>query len=107
MLYKKKMVPSDLVWDVPSGRRNFLDTASRYFKQRVPGHKSGLVNIYINDNVLDGECRDYISTAVANKIKDYLPAYSLLNNITWVTNNLSQSAQYARPLLNGGSAIGN
>jgi len=107
MLYKKKMIPGDLVWDMPSGRRNFLDTASRYFKQRVPGHKSGLVNIYINDNVLDGECRDYISTAVANKIKDYLPGYSLLNNITWVTNNLSQSAQYARPLLNGGSAIGN
>jgi len=107
MLYKKKLVPNDVTWDVPSGRRSFLDTASRYFKQKVPGFKSGIVNIYINDSVLDNQCREYVATAVSNKIKEYLPAYSKLNNITWVTNAASQSAGYLRPMLNGSSLLGN
>lgn len=106
MLYKKKIPPSDLVWDVPTGRRNFIDTASRYFRQRIPGYKSGLINIYINDSVMSEVNREYLSTVIANKIKDNLPAYSKLNKINWITNVPSQSAFYIKPVLTSSALAG-
>ena len=101
MHYKERIMPNDLTFDMPSGKRNFLDIASRYFKQGVPGAKSTLYNIYINDNVLDNTCRDRLNVAIINKIKDITPAYSKLNNLKWITTLPSQSATYLQPYFPG------
>jgi len=101
MLYKEKNVPQDLVWDVPSGRRNYMETVSRYFTQQVPGAKSTLFNVYINDSILNQECRDYLQTAITKKIKDIVPGYSKLNKLQWVTNLPAQSAEYFQPYFPG------
>jgi hypothetical protein len=101
MLYKEKSVPQDLVWDVPSGRRNYIETVSRYFTQQVPGAKSTLFNVYINDSILNQECRDYLQTAIIKKIKDIVPGYSKLNNLQWVSNLPAQSAEYVQPYFPG------
>lgn len=106
MLYKQKTSPTDLVWDVPNGRRNYIDTISRYFRQKVPGAKSTLFNLYISDNLLDQPSKDFVSTAITSKIKEIIPAYSKLNNIVWVTNTLSQSADYVRPFQSGNIILG-
>lgn len=106
MLYKQKLPPTDLVWDVPNGRRNYIDTISRYFRQRVPGAKSTLFNLYISDNLLDQPSKDFVSTVITSKIKEIIPAYSRLNNIVWVTNTLSQSADYVKPFQSGNIILG-
>lgn len=101
MLYKEKLPPSSLRWDVPAGRRNYLETVSRYFTQHVPGAKSVLYNIYLNDNIMDSSCRDYLKTAIIKKLKDITPAYTKLNNLAWVTNLPAQSAEYLQPYFAG------
>jgi len=101
MHYKQKNYPKDLTWDVPSGRRNFIDVASRYFKQKVPGAKSGLYNVYINDNILDSQSKDKLSVAIVNRLKTIMPGYSKLNALKWVTTIPSQSANYVQPFFPG------
>lgn len=101
MHYKEKLPPNDIVFDIPSGKRNFQDVITRYFKQKVPGAKSTLYNVYINDNILDDVCRNRLSVAIINKLKDITPAYSKLNALTWVTTLPSQSADYIQPFFPG------
>jgi len=101
MLYKEKFLPNSLIFDVPSGRRNYFDVISRYFKQGVPGAKSPLYNIYINDNVLSPESRSKLGVAIINTIKNITPAYSKLNSLNWVTTLPSQSAEYIQPYFPG------
>jgi len=101
MHFKEKISPQKLVWDVPSGRRNFIDTVSRYFTQRIPGAKSTLYNIYINDNLMDQQCKDYIQTAIIKKISDIAPAYTKLNKLSWVTNQPAVSGEFLQPYFPG------
>jgi len=101
MHYKQKVYPSNLTWDVPSGRRNFIDVASRYFRQKVPGAKSGLYNVIINDNILDSQCKDRLSVSIVNKLNSIMPGYSKLNKLRWVTTIPSQSANYVQPFFPG------
>jgi len=101
MHYKEKIYPNNLIFDVPSGKRNFIDVISRYFKQKVPGAKSTLYNVYINDNILDEICRGRLGVAIINKLKEITPSYSKLNSLTWVTTLPSQSADYIQPFFPG------
>lgn len=101
MHYKEKIYPNNLVFDIPSGRRNFIDTITRYFKQSVPGAKSVLYNVYVNDNILDDTCRSRLGVAIINKLKELTPAYSKLNSLNWVTTLPSQSANYLQPFFPG------
>lgn len=101
MLYKEKLPPTNLKWDVPTGRRNYIETISRYFTQKIPGAKSVLYNVYLNDNLMDDNCRSYLRTAIIKKLKDITPAYTKLNNLTWITNLPAQSAEYLQPYFAG------
>jgi len=99
MLYKQKFAPKDLVFDIPTGRRNYSDVITRYFQQRVPGAKSGLYNVYINNNVLDNNCRDLLTVAITNSLPQITPSYSKLNAIRWVSNLPTLSTQYYEPFI--------
>jgi hypothetical protein len=101
MHYKEKIYPNNLIFDMPSGRRNFMDVVTRYFKHKVPGAKSTLYNVYINDNILDDTCRSRLGVAIINKLKELTPAYSKLNSLNWVTTLPSQSADYLQPYFPG------
>ena len=101
MLYKEKIPPTDLIWDAPAGRRNYFETVSRYFTQKIPGAKSMLYNIYLNDNIMDSTCRDYLQAAITKKLKDITPVYTKLNSLKWVTNLPAQSAEYLQPYFAG------
>jgi len=101
MLYKQKMPPKDLVWDVPSGKRSFIDSISRFFKQKIPGAKSGLFNIWINSNLLSEQSKQLLEIAIQQKVKEITPAYSKLNKINWFANNPSVSGDYVFPYFPG------
>jgi len=102
MLYKEKIAPKDLIWDVPSGRRTFTDVPSRFFKQRLPGSKSTLYNLYINDNLLTQDIKDYLTVAITNKLRSITPAYSKLNSLQWISTIPTQEeAPYFQPYFTG------
>ena len=102
MLYKEKISPTNLTWDVPSGRRNFMDVPSRFFKQRLPGSKSVYYNLYINDNLLSPEIKDYLTVAITNKLRSITPAYSKLNSLQWISTIPTQDQQaYFQPYFTG------
>lgn len=101
MHFKEKLPPQNLVWDAPCGRRNYIDTISRYFTQRVPGAKSTLYNIQINDNLMDRDCRDFLQTAIIKKLTEITPAYTKLNKLEWVTNQPAISGEFLQPFFPG------
>ena len=102
MLYKEKYAPNDLIWDVPSGKRSFIDVPSRFFKQRLPGSKSVLYNLYINENLLTQEMKDYLTVAITDKLKNITPAYSKLNSLQWISTIPAQEEKpYFQPFFAG------
>jgi hypothetical protein len=75
---------SDIVFDLPSGRRNYLEEIERYFKYKTPGHKSPQLNVVlkntgINDNVL----RKEIESRIYSLLDKSLPAYTKVNTVKW------------------------
>ena len=102
MLFKEKIEPNLLLWDVPCGRRFYIDTVSRYFTNRVPGAKSGLINLYINTDVLDQQCRDALEPEIISQITSTLPSYVKLNKLVWASNFVQLSGGVNQP-----SYIGN
>jgi len=97
MLYREKKPSENLVWDVPSGKRVFVDAVSRYFKNKVPGSKSGMFNVWVNSNLLSEESKQVLEVGIQQKIKEISPAYSKLNKINWFSNNPAISGDYLFP----------
>lgn len=95
MLYKHKLPPRNLVWDVPSGKRNFIDSVSRFFKNKIPGRKSEMYNLIINNNTLSKDSQELLNIAILHKLRDTAPAYTKLNAIQWYSNRPSISSDYA------------
>lgn len=87
ILFKEKITPDDLNWDVPSGRRSYLDVISRYFYQKIPGAKSMLYNVYINNTGFNEEGKNLLNLVLINKLKEISPSYTKLNKIEWINTN--------------------
>lgn len=94
LFFKQKILPQDLKWNIPTGRRTFVDVMSRFFKQAVPGSKSTDYNLYINDSLLDETCQEYVKISILNKLKEITPSYSRVNSIKWLSTLPSLTAQY-------------
>lgn len=101
MLYKEKIQPDTLVWDIPSGRRNYNETVSRFFKNKVPGAKSTLFNVYINSSSLDKSTRDVLEPSIINYVSKSVPGYAKLNKLIWTTNLPQLSASTTQPYYPG------
>lgn len=101
MLFRQKLPPRDLIWDVPSGKRNFIDSISRFFKNKIPGRKSESFNLIINNNTLSEESQELLNVAILNKLKDTMPAYAKINSIKWYSNHPVISSDYAAPFFPG------
>lgn len=84
MNYLTKFNTSELNIDIECGDRNYLDTISRVFKNNVPGKKSNLINLYINDSLLkDKSIQDAYNNIILAEAKKYLPSYVKINKIIW------------------------
>ena len=75
----------DIHFDVPCGRRSYLEEIERYFKANLPGSKSTLYNIVLrNTGITDPVVQAEIETRLMGTLKNAAPAYSKLNKIKWV-----------------------
>jgi hypothetical protein len=75
----------DIHFDVPCGRRNYLEEIERYFKATVPGGKSTQYNVLIrNTGITDTNLRIELEKRILLALGKSAPAYSKLNTIKWI-----------------------
>jgi len=75
----------DIHFDIPCGRRNYLEEIERYFKATLPGSKSTQYNVVIrNTGITDPAVQSAIEARITKTITNSAPAYSKLNKIKWV-----------------------
>jgi hypothetical protein len=85
ILSRENMEIHDIHFNVPCGRRNYVEEIERYFKARTPGAKSTLFNIVIkNAGITDVTLRQELEQILLQKISTLAPAYTKINTIKWV-----------------------
>lgn len=75
----------DIHFDIPCGRRSYMEEIERYFKATLPGSKSTLYNVILrNTGITDPTLQANIEARLMNTLTNSSPAYSKLNMIKWV-----------------------
>jgi len=75
---------SDLIWNIPTGNRNYIEEIERFFLHRLPGSKSQFYNIKIkNSNITDPNVRAIVESNLRATALNTAPAYTQLRSIIW------------------------
>jgi len=75
----------DIHFDIPCGRRNYLEEIERYFKADIPGSKSTQYNIVLrNTGIIDPALQSSIEQRILKTLTNSAPVYTKLNTIKWV-----------------------
>lgn len=83
-LARKNMPIHDIHFNVPCGKRNYVEENERYFKASIPGSKSTLYNVNIkNSGITDPALRSALEKRILLTLQNSAPAYSQLNKINW------------------------
>lgn len=81
----------DMVFDIPSGRRNILEEIEFVFKNKVPGFKTGIFDLEIkNTGISDIAVKTKLELQIKQILNGVLPSYTKLRNIIWSDLNASQ-----------------
>ena len=76
-----------VVWNVPCGQRNFIETVERFFKFNIPGHKSDTINMVIeNTYILNKTIRADIEQRVRDTFTKFAPSNVTLNKVIFREN---------------------
>ncbi len=76
------------MFEMPTGKRGYIETIDTFFKNKLPGRKSNMVNIGINDTgITQKDLQNDINKEIILKIKKVLPATVMLNSINWEQEN--------------------
>tara|TARA_R100000808_G_C2155553_1_gene168619 strand:- start:5916 stop:9506 length:3591 start_codon:yes stop_codon:yes gene_type:complete len=80
----------DIVWDVSTGQRNYIDTVERVFKHTVPGRKSEVYDINIkNSGITDASLKEGLQDKIIEQLGDIVPVHTKLNDMMWNGTSLS------------------
>lgn len=83
-LAKRGMEIQDIHFNVPCGRRAYLEEVERFFKASVPGTKSGLYNVVIkNSGIINDDVKGVLEQRILETLRASAPIYSKLNKIKW------------------------
>lgn len=83
-LAKRGMEIQDIHFNVPCGRRAYLEEIERFFKASVPGAKSGLYNVLVkNSGIVDETVKGILEQKILQTLQSSTPVYSKLNKIKW------------------------
>jgi hypothetical protein len=75
----------DIKWPVPYTRRHFIDNIDKVQLHTIPGIKSNNIKVQLHTNDdLDTGLQEDISSAVNNKIREYIPGNVNLNTVDWI-----------------------
>jgi hypothetical protein len=73
-----------LIWNMSSGKRNYIEEIQHWFQMQLPGSKSQYFNINIHNLPVNEEVKLLIEDALRKSIKKLSPAYTSLYKINWI-----------------------
>lgn len=83
--YSKNIQP--LLFNLPSENRNYTDTIEKFFRQRIPYHKSPAIDISINNSkITDPNARAYIQQQLNTILLNNLPYLNQIRSLVWREN---------------------
>jgi hypothetical protein len=83
--------PNDLKYNMPCGKRNFIDNMEKFFNFNIPMFKSNYFKLKIlNSGVVDNNLKKELESYISEKITEYIPFYTILNGFEWIETSLSQ-----------------
>jgi hypothetical protein len=86
--YSEVNKPEDLIYNMPSGTRSFIDEIEKVFNFNIPMFKSNYFNLKIlNSGIFDNDVRNKIEKEIMEKLSEYLPNYVKLNKFDWINQN--------------------
>jgi hypothetical protein len=72
-----------LIWNMSTGKRNYIEEIQHWFQMQLPGNKSKYFNINIHNLQVSDEVKILIENAIRNNISKLAPAYTSLFKINW------------------------
>jgi hypothetical protein len=89
--YAKVYPPNDLKYNMPSGRRSFIDSMEKVFNFNVPMFKSNHFALRIlNSGILSDNLRKDLENHILERIEEFLPFYTKLDTVEWVETTSKQ-----------------
>jgi len=81
----------NVVFDIPSGRRTFLDEIEYVFKNKIPGYKTGVFDLEVKNSGIDNnELKSVLEKQIRQVVAGVLPSYTKLRNIIWRDYNYEE-----------------
>jgi hypothetical protein len=78
----------DMLFELPTGKRSYVENISKFFMHKLPGRKSNLINIGLQDtSISHDDLRQDIDNEIVASIKTVLPGNTNLNKIVWEKDN--------------------
>jgi hypothetical protein len=82
---REKTFTSDIEWNIPTASLPYVEVVDRFFKHRLPGHKSGFFNIRVSGSqITDPKIREQAEKDIKSIVEQIKPAYSELLQIEWI-----------------------
>jgi len=82
---QEKIITQDIVWNIPTAPLQYIENIERFFKHRLPGHKSQFFKIKLSGlKITDKELRSQIEKEIKDQIIRLKPAYSQLLSMEWL-----------------------
>lgn len=84
LLHLKQNYPiSDVRFQIPTGKRNFVETIQQFFMFKVPGVKSNYFNVNVVNLPVSAGLKEILNTSFVDVINKNKPTYTELNNINY------------------------
>jgi len=81
---REKIVGDDIEWNINTAPLQYVESIDRFFKHRVPGHKSNFFNIKISQSgIFDNQLREAIENDIKAAFLNTIPKNTELLNIEW------------------------
>lgn len=72
-----------MVWNMPIGKRSYVEDVRNWYKMQLPGSKSKYFNIKIHNLNVTDDVKLVIEDAIKNNLKKISPAHACLYKIEW------------------------
>lgn len=84
LLHLRQNYPiSDIKFQLPTGKRNFVENIQQFFKFKVPGVKSNYFDINITNLPVSADLKEILNVTIEDIINKNKPSYTLLNKINY------------------------
>lgn len=76
-----------LKWNIPIGKRNYVEEIQHWFQMQLPTNKSKYYNINIHNLEVDGDVKKLIEDSIKNSVKKITPAHTDLYKVNWLNSS--------------------